>query len=174
MHLSMTTEETPTLAEKTKHYRIPVYRVALVRERSLSQLQRPQIRGSYDAAQVLAAYLADADREHLVVLMLNPKHRLIGINTVSVGCLTTSLAHPRELFKPAIVANAAAVIVGHNHPSDDPALSAQDTSLSHRLHAAGELLGIRLLDHVIIGEADRWYSFQDAGVLPRDTHASLF
>jgi len=170
----MTTQASPALTEKTKQYRIPVYRVTLVREGSLSQQHRPQIRDSVDAAQVVAAYLADADREHLVVLLLNAKNRLIGINTVSVGCLTTSLAHPREIFKPAIVANAAAVIVGHNHPSGDPAPSAEDTRLSKRLQAAGELLGIRVLDHIITGEVGRWYSFQDDGAFSHNTQTSLF
>ena len=93
---------------------------------------------------------------------LNAKHRPIGLNTVSVGSLTASTAHPREVFKPALTGNAAAVIVAHNHPSGDPAPSAEDVQLTKRLRDAGELLGIRVLDHVILGDG-KYYSFVDAG-----------
>ena len=68
----------------------------------------------------MAAYLAEEDSEHFVVLLLNSKNRLIGINTVSIGNLTSSLVHPREVFKPAILANAAAISVAHNHPRGEP------------------------------------------------------
>ena len=85
----MMTQETLTLIEKPTHYRIPVYKVALVRESTLSQLQRPQIRSAAHAAEILSTYLAGADREHLVVMLLNSKNRIIGINTVSVGHLSS-------------------------------------------------------------------------------------
>jgi DNA repair protein RadC len=153
-HLSTTVGE-------SKRFRIPVYRVALVRERSLTQLERPQIRDAQGAAATLAAYLAEEDREHLVVLLLNNKNRVIGINTVSIGSLTSSLAHPREVFKPASLANAAAIIVAHNHPSGEPQPSQGDVALTQRPHAAADLLGIKLLDHIILGENGCWYSFQE-------------
>jgi DNA repair protein RadC len=150
-----------TMVGESKRFRIPVYRVALVRERSLTQLERPQIRDAQSAAATLSAYLAEEDREHLVVLLLNNKNRVIGINTVSIGSLTSSLAHPREVFKPAILANAAAIIVAHNHPSGEPQPSQKDIELTQRLHAAADLLGIKLLDHIILGENGCWYSFQE-------------
>src|SRR5689334_12425801 len=103
-------------AAHVHHCRIPVYRVALVREGSLSQLHRPRISEPAAAVRILNAYLTEADREQFVVLMLNAKHRLLGLNTVSVGSLTCALVHPREVYKPAILANAAALILGHNHP----------------------------------------------------------
>jgi DNA repair protein RadC len=161
--------ESNTTTEKPVHYRIPVYSIALVRERTLSQLQRPQIRTTADAAHVLSTYLADADREDLVVMLLNSKHRIIGIHTVSVGSLTSSLAHPREAMKAAILANAAAFILCHNHPSGDPTPSNEDHALTKRMYAASELLGVQLLDHIIIGDAGRWYSFQDEGALVQTT-----
>jgi DNA repair protein RadC len=154
-----------TADNEGKRYRIPVYKVSLVRERSLTQLERRQIRDASGAAATLAAYLAEEDREHFVVLLLNSKNRLIGINTVSIGSLTSSLAHPREVFKPAILANAAAIIVAHNHPSGEPTPSQDDVEITKRLHAAAELLGIRLLDHIVLGDNGRWYSFQDDGLL---------
>jgi len=161
----MNEQQLNTVVSESKKYRIPVYRVSLVRERSVTQVERPQIRDASGAAATLAAYLAEEDREHFVVLLLNSKNRLIGINTVSIGSLTSSLAHPREVFKPAILANAAAIIVAHNHPSGEPTPSQEDIEITKRLHAAAELLGIRLLDHIVLGDNGRWYSFQDDGVL---------
>ena len=158
-------EQLHTAASEGKRYRIPVYKISLVRERSITQTERPQIRNAEGAAATLAAYLAEEDREHFVVLLLNSKNRLIGINTVSIGSLTSSLAHPREVFKPAILANAAAIIVAHNHPSGEPTPSQEDIEITKRLHAAAELLGIRLLDHIVLGDNGRRYSFQDDGVL---------
>lgn len=164
--------ETPTRMNEDPHphqYRIPVYRVALVREGSLSQLQRPRINAPTDAVRLLSTYLSTADREHLVALFLNQKNRILGLNTVSVGSLTASIVHPREVFKPAILANAAALILGHNHPSGDPTPSAEDRDITTRLAMVGEALGIRLLDHLIIGNETHWYSFQEAGGLTQPT-----
>src|SRR4029453_1700855 len=99
---------------------------------------------AHDAVTTLAAYLAEEDREHFVVLLLNSKNCLIGINTVSIGSLTSSLAHPREVFKRRILANAAAIIVAHNHPSGEPTPSYDDVEITKRLQAGADLLGIRL------------------------------
>lgn len=97
-------------------------------------------------------------------MLLDGKNRLAGFNVVSIGSLTASLVHPREVFKAAILANAAAMIVVHNHPSGDPTPSAEDIAITQRLRQAGELLGISLLDHVVIGD-DRYVSFADEGIL---------
>lgn len=113
----MDTTASLTTTPHPHQYRIPVYRVALVREGSLAQGERPRLSNPTEAVAILRAYLQYADREHLVALLLNTKNRILGINTVSVGSLTTSTVHPREVYKPAILANAAALIVGHNHPS---------------------------------------------------------
>jgi DNA repair protein RadC len=82
------------------------------------------------------------------------------VNIVSIGSLTLSVVHPREVFKPAILLNACAIIAVHNHPSGDPTPSAEDRTLTTRLRDAGDLLGIRLLDHLILGD-DYNYSFAD-------------
>jgi DNA repair protein RadC len=146
------------------HY-LPVYKVTLVHEAAIST-PRPQLRSSQDAAALLQRYLAGVDREHFVVLLLDRKNRLTGINTVSVGSLTASIVHPREVFKPAILGNAAAVILGHNHPSGDPQPSQEDRVLTARLAEGGKLLGIEVLDHVIIGDGSTaYFSFADAGML---------
>ena len=98
---------------------LPVYRIQLV---EVARVQSPsvQLRSSFDAASLLQYYLHDVDREHFVVLLLNRKNRFIGINTVSIGSLTNSVVHPREVFNPAIRDSAAAVIFVHNHPSGAP------------------------------------------------------
>ena len=126
-------------------------------------------RGSYPQFRhgqpLLQTFLPDADREHFVVILLDQKHGVIGINTVSVGSLTAGIVHPREVFKPAILANAASIICGHNHLSGDPQPSREDRAITTKLVDAGKLLGIDVLDHVIIGAEGRYFSFGDAGVL---------
>ena len=104
------------------------------------------------------------------MLLLNRKNAVIGINTVSVGSITASVVHPREVFKPAILANAAAVICAHNHPSGDPQPSNEDRALTTRLVQAGKLLGIDGLDHVIIGDGTtQHFSFADNNPLGERT-----
>ena len=150
----------------SRSYRIPIYKIALVREASLKLSHPPQVRSSEQAASVIRSYLAGTDREHLLALTLDTKNRLIGINTVSVGTLTSSLAHPREVFKAAILQNAAAVVLAHNHPSGDPTPSQEDRMLTNRIKQAAEFLGIRLLDHIIVGDGcERFFSFLDEGLL---------
>ena len=144
---------------------VPIYRISLVRESNM-QVDRTQLRGSDSASQVLRNYLGDTDREHFVVMLLDRKNKLIGINTVSIGSLTASVVHPREVMKPAILCNAAAMICGHNHPSGDCTPSAEDRALTTRLVEAGKLLGISVLDHVIVGDGTAGYfSFADEGLL---------
>lgn len=103
--------------------------------------------------QVFDAYLprlAHLDREHMLALLLDTKHRVLKEVCVSVGCLDSTLVHPREVFRPAVAESAAAVVLVHNHPSGDPAPSAEDLAVTRRLAATAELLGVELLDHVIV------------------------
>jgi DNA repair protein RadC len=109
--------------------------------------------------------VTDVDREHFVVLMLDQKNKVVGIHTVSVGSLTASIVHPREMYKVAILSNAASLICGHNHPSGDCQPSREDRALTTRLVEAGKLLGIAVLDHIIIGGEGRYFSFADEGLL---------
>ena len=82
-----------------------------------------------------------------------------------MGILDSTVVHPREVFKPAILSNAASILVGHNHPSGDPTPSGEDGQVTERLQQAGDVLGIDLLDHVIIGEEGRWVSLKERGML---------
>jgi DNA repair protein RadC len=153
----------PTKAPRP--YSVPVYKVQLVREASIS-FERAQMRSSRDVADLFREYLADVDREHFVVAMLDQKHKVIGINTVSMGSLTASVVHSREVFKPAILSNAAALVLGHNHPSGAVQPSQEDRALTARLVAGGKLLGIQVLDHVIVGDgSQQYFSFADEGLL---------
>jgi DNA repair protein RadC len=145
-------------------YRIPIYQVKLVRDGSLTT-KRKKIDAPATAANVLHQYFDGADREHFVVLLLDTRHQIIGIHTVTVGVLDASLIHPREIFKPAILANAAAIILAHNHPSGDPTPSPEDRAVTRQTVAAGRLIGIAVLDHVIVGDEPRYVSLAEAGIL---------
>jgi len=103
-------------------------------------------------------------REHFKVAYLTVRRAVLRVDTISVGSLTASLVHPREVFRPAIAIAAAGVILAHNHPSGDPEPSADDIALTRRLASAGALLGIEVLDHLVIG-FDRFVSLKDRGVL---------
>ena len=125
---------------------------------------RPVIDSVDAAAAVLRPRLLDKRKEHVVALLLDARHRLLRVSPIAVGSLSASLVHPRELFKEAIAASAAAVLVAHNHPSGDPEPSEHDLELTGRLVEAGTLLGIEVLDHLIIG-ADGVVSLAARGLM---------
>ena len=135
---------------------VPVWRVQLVRDPSSPVNSRTQISSPTDAENLLATYLANLDREHLVVLLLDTKNRVLGLNTVAIGTVNSTLVSARETFKPAILANATAIILGHNHPSGDVTPSPDDVQATRLLVEAGQILGIEVLDHIIIGEVLRF------------------
>ena len=105
-----------------------------------------------------------ANKEHFLSLHLNSKNQLIREVLVSIGSLSTSVVHPREVFAPAVRDSSAALVFMHNHPSGDPAPSREDRDCTQRLLHAGQILGIRVLDHIVLGHDD-YYSFADAGLL---------
>ena len=111
------------------------------------------------------ALLGDADRESFAVFHLSARNHIVGVEIVSTGSLVASIVHPREVFKAAILANSVSIILVHNHPSGDPSPSREDLAVTRCLVAAGELLGITVLDHVIVGGCDAAYSFADHGSL---------
>ncbi|PLX99935.1 MAG: hypothetical protein C0624_12945 [Desulfuromonas sp.] len=123
-----------------------------------------QLRSAADVFNHLHARLRPLKKERFMILLLDCKHRVLRDVTISEGSLTASIVHPREVFQPVIRESAAAVILAHNHPSGDPAPSPEDITLTRRLHQAGELMGVRILDHVIIG-AHRYASLADLGLL---------
>lgn len=126
--------------------------------------QRVRIGSPEDAAELLVPALLDRDRERCLALLLDTKHRLLASVTVSVGSLDRTFMAPREVYRDALLANAAAVVLGHNHPSGDPEPSRDDEQVTRRLARAGELLGVDLLDHLVVG-GRRWVSLARRGQL---------
>ncbi len=130
-------------------------------QRSVTDL--PTLRTTGDiVAQTLE--LRSKKKEHLMAFFLNARHQLITKEIISIGTLTASLAHPREIFAPAIGQAAAGVILAHNHPSGDPSPSDEDIRLTKRIAQAGHIMGIELLDHLIVSDKG-CYSFKQSGVL---------
>ena len=124
---------------------------------------RPSVNTPEDVVELCASRFRGLDREHFWCLSLNTKNRLLKMSEVSVGSLNASIVHPRELFKDAVKASAASVVVVHNHPSGDPTPSGADIQLTRRLVKAGDVLGIELLDHVVIGDGGEFASLRDLG-----------
>ncbi len=147
-------------------HRLPRYQISLVRDGSIpyNSPQYPRFANSRDLFNHLRPMMQAIDREVFVIVALDSKNRMIGFHPVAIGSLTTSVVHPREVFKPLVLQNAAAFIAIHNHPSGDPAPSREDRLTTDRMARGSETLGIRLLDHVIIGDQD-YFSFADAGQL---------
>jgi DNA repair protein RadC len=125
-------------------------REAVVSYRSPRRKLPDSVRNPIDVARFVRRVVGNDAREHLLVLMLDGRHKPIAYQVVSVGTATASLVHPREVFQAAIAAGAVAVIVAHNHPSGNPSPSREDREVTDRLIKAGELLGIRLLDSVVV------------------------
>lgn len=133
--------------------------------RALAQEERPaQFRGGGEVARYYLPRLSGLKQEVFLCALLDSKNRLMKDLAISVGSLTASLVHPREVFLPAVRESAAAVLFVHNHPSGDPSPSEEDRVLTRRLRQTGEVLGIPVLDHIIIGNG-RYVSFQEEGWL---------
>lgn len=126
---------------------------------------RPTVNTAEDVVELCAGQLRGLDREHFWSLSLNIKNRLLRMSEVSVGSLNASIVHPRELFKDAVKASAASVVVVHNHPSGDATPSGADIQLTRRLVKAGDVLGIEVLDHVVIGDGGEFSSLRDLGYM---------
>ena len=127
------------------------YTVSSVRKRR--RKNRKSIEGPQSAVALLRPLVRDQDREAFYGIYLNTRNCVLAIEMISLGSLNASIVHPREVFKPALRLSAASLLVVHNHPSGDPEPSEDDLEITKRLRDAGELLGIPLLDHVILGQA---------------------
>jgi DNA repair protein RadC len=127
--------------------------------------ERPVVSTPEDVVALCSTQLRGLDREHFWALVLSTKNRLLRMVEVSVGSLNASIVHPRELYKEAVRMSAASVVVVHNHPSGDPTPSGADLQLTRRLAKAGEVLGIELLDHIVIGDGGAHVSMRHMGVL---------
>ncbi len=125
-----------------------------------------RINGTTDVAPVFRAVLdseseLDRDKEHFWILCLNTKNHILRVELITLGVLDQTVVHPREVFRPAVGCSAKCIILAHNHPSGDPTPSDRDEALTRRLIDCGKLLDIPILDHVVIGEGDRYWSMRE-------------
>ncbi|MDP7979910.1 RadC family protein [Bacillus sp. WLY-B-L8] len=143
--------------------RVNIISLKMVRENSFLYPER-RVRSSEDAFNLVKKFLVDSDREYFLVACLDTKNQPTAINICHVGSLNASIVHPREVMKPAILSNSASIIVAHNHPSSDPTPSREDIEVTKRLVKAGEVVGIAVLDHLIVG-IDRYVSLKEKGYI---------
>ncbi len=135
-----------------------------VREIEYTYDKRPKINSMDDVVRIVQPMIADANKEFFMALYLNTKNGVLKQEVISIGSLNANIVHPREIFKTACMISASSIIVAHNHPSGDPTPSREDIEITKKLHEAGKMMGIELLDHVIIGY-DRYYGFKESGQL---------
>ena len=143
-----------------------MYELKVVRERRAGYGEKRRFKSSTEIWQSFKEHFDRLDREHFLVLLLDAKNAFLGYNTVSIGTLTSSLIHPREVFTAVVLEKAAAVIFMHNHTSGDPTPSMEDTYITKRLQEAGDIMGVKVLDHIIFG-CDKYISFVDDGYMER-------
>ena len=147
---------------------ISVYRVSLVKDQSVT-FNKVCLNNSQAAQSLIQKLIhtrGQPDREQFVVILLNARNDMVGLNIVSIGGLSSAPVHPREVLKPAILANSAAMILCHNHPSNDLQPSPEDIAITRKIIRAAEIIGIQVHEHIIINmENDRYYSFADQGII---------
>lgn len=144
--------------------RINLVSIKMIREGSILYGIR-KIENPSDAAELGRKFIEEADREQLIVCCLDTKNQPTSMSIVSIGSVNSSIVHPREVFKVAVLSNASSIIILHNHPSGDPTPSNEDINITKRLKEAGKLIGIELLDHIIIGSENKFCSLKEKGVL---------
>ena len=151
------------------------YQTALVQLPLVYEATKTSIRTPEDAAEICAD-LKDLAQEAFHVLLLNTRNRLINRQMVSLGIVDATLVHPREIFRPAFLQSAVSIVLVHNHPSGDPSPSAEDIKLTRQMIQVGQVMGIKVLDHVIIGRetnaAKGYLSLRESGVCDFDAGAS--
>jgi DNA repair protein RadC len=149
---------------------ISTFRVTLVRDRSVSFAQRC-LSNSAQAQPIIRKLIKEhgqSDREQFCILLLNSKNEIIGLNIVSTGALFSAQVHPREVLKPAILANSATMILTHNHPSGDVSPSPEDLAITEKIVQAASVVDILVHEHLIISMFDdRYYSFADNGIIEK-------
>jgi DNA repair protein RadC len=135
-----------------------------VREIEYSYDKRPRISDMNDVVKAVIPMIADPNKEFFIALYLNTKNGILKQEIICIGSLNANIIHPREIFKTACMISASSIIVAHNHPSGDPSPSREDVEQTKKLIEAGKMMGIKLLDHVIIGY-DRNYGFKENGLI---------
>lgn len=149
------------MAELFKNYFGHEVKIQLVQE--TKPVKEYQIKNPNDAYELVKDELAALDREVFIVVSLNVRNKVLGLNVVSIGSINSSLVHPREVFKSAILLNASCIILLHNHPSGEIEPSKNDIELTKRLVEAGEVIGIDVIDHIVVGNT--FFSFLQNNLL---------
>jgi len=144
--------------------RVNIVSIKMVREGSILYNVR-KISSPADAVELGRRFLEECDREQLIVCCLDTKNQPLSINVASIGSINSSIVHPREIFKVAVLSNSASIVIFHNHPSGDVAPSSEDINITHRLKEAGKIIGIELIDHIIIGSEGKYCSLKEKGIL---------
>ena len=140
--------------------RVGIVSLKLVKESSVLYETRT-ISSPYDAFKLIKNFLINSDREKFVVACLDTKNQPVNISVVSIGSVNSVIVHPREVFKVAMLSNASKIICFHNHPSGNLKCSKEDENITNRLKECGEILGIELVDHIIVGDNDTYFSFKE-------------
>lgn len=144
--------------------RVNLVSIKLIKESSTLYTGR-KVSSPQDAADLLRVFLEDCDREKMILCCLDTKNQPTAIHTISIGSLASAIIHPREVFKTALLANSASILIGHQHPSGDPLPSQEDVNITKRLLESGKILGIDLIDHIIIGDNNRFVSLKEKGII---------
>ena len=152
------------LSRKMPSKRVDIVAIKMVKEGSILYTKR-KITSPSDAVSIGNEFLHNADREKLLVCSLDTRNQPLTINIASEGSLNSAIVHPREIFKAAILSNAASIILFHNHPSGDVSPSNEDINITRRIKEAGKIIGIELLDHIIIGFNSNFCSLKEKGFL---------
>jgi DNA repair protein RadC len=149
-----------------RRYKLKTFQVELVAQESAPRMKAgsPAI-----AAGILRPIFAglDADREHMVVLALDQKLKAIGFKVCASGGMTEADVDPKTVFRAGLALGAVCLVVAHNHPSGDPTPSAEDVALTQALKTAGDMIGMKVQDHIILGRGNRFHSFRDSGEVLR-------
>jgi len=128
------------------------------------ELKDFDIKDPQSVVKAIRASIKDKAKEHFKLILLNPRNKIIGISTISIGTLNASLVHPREVFKDAITHNAYSVVLAHNHPSGDSEPSEDDLMITKKLVEAGKILDIKVIDHIIITKSG-YFSFKEKNLI---------
>lgn len=137
-------------------------RVSVVREGEAEYSK--QVTNSLETVAVLNSLIGDEVHEVVIAIHLNQKNRVVGYHEVSRGGTTGSAVTPADVFRPALLSGAVKIILSHNHPSGDPTPSPEDTAFTQRIKKAGDILGVKLLDHIVVADG-KFFSFLDSGLL---------
>ena len=145
--------------------RVDIVSIKLIKENSIMYAER-RVSDPSSAVDLVRDFIASSDREKLIAVYLNTKNEPVSIQTISIGTLDASLVHPREVFKGAILSNAASIILAHNHPSGNPEPSRDDIEVTKRIVEASKIIGISMMDHLIVCDS-QYVSFKERGLLDK-------